>query len=256
MNTKLFVIALLGTELLLGVQSGDAAWQDQLRGLLGGSEESTGATGSSSGAVTQGEASSGLREALVVSTQRAIQLLGHNGGFLDDPQVRIPIPGPLRTVEKGLRAVGQGQRADEFIATMNHAAEQAVPQAAGIFGKAIRNMSLQDARSILTGPDNAATNYFREHTGSELTAAMLPIVSQATSKAGVTASYKRLTESGGSGMLGGLISSQAPDLDQYVTEKTLDGLFTKIAAEEKAIRTNPVARSTDLLKKVFGSVTQ
>ena len=134
---------------------------------------------------------------------------------------------------------------------MNHAAEQAVPQAAAIFCEAIENMSVEDAQGILTGPDDAATQYFRTHTEAALTAKMRPIVEDATARSGVTSAYKNMTARAG-GMTS-LLSGDAADLDGYVTDQTLDGLFLMIAAEEKKIRENPLARSTDLLKKVFGA---
>jgi hypothetical protein len=134
---------------------------------------------------------------------------------------------------------------------MNHAAERAVPEAAVIFGAAIRNMSIEDAQEILTGPDDAATQYFRTSTQAELTERMRPVVEEATAQTGVTSAYKNMTARAG-GMTS-LLPSDATDLDGYVTSKTLDGLFVMIAEEEKKIRENPLARSTDLLKKVFGA---
>lgn len=137
---------------------------------------------------------------------------------------------------------------DEFTTTVNRAAEQAVLAAAPIVGDAVREMSIADARHILTGPDDAATAYFRDHTSEELTTAMLPIVRKATANAGVTRSYKRMLDKAGA--LGEALGGNV-DLDEYVTDKTLDGLFLKLADEERNIRRNPAARSTELLKKVF-----
>ncbi len=225
-----------------------AGWLDTLKGLFGGTEQDS-APATTSG-LSEIDVSRGLKEALSMGAQKAIALLGQNGGFLNDAQVRIPMPGALSTIEKVLRQTGQSQIADEFIATMNSAAEQAVPQAASIMGEAVKNMSVQDAAGILSGPEDAATRYFRDHTQDSLTTAMLPIVQQATGKVGLTASYKQLIDSAG-GMLGGLVDMQSLDIDQYVTQKSLDGLFLKIAAEEKNIRANPAARTTELLKKVF-----
>jgi hypothetical protein len=164
------------------------------------------------------------------------------------------MPDSLSWVEKSLRDFGQDQLADEFVATMNHAAEQAVPEAAAIFGEAIQAMSMDDAKSILSGPDDAATRYFRKHTGAALSEKIRPIVTQATEKAGVTSTYKRMMASAGG--LTSFLSHDAKDMDGYVTGKTLDGLFLMIAEEEKKIRENPLARSTELMKKVFGAYSQ
>jgi len=141
--------------------------------------------------------------------------------------------------------------ADEFIDTMNHAAEQAVPEAADIFGEAIKEMSVQDAQSILTGPDNAATEYFRSNTEAELTQRMRPIVETATASTGVTSAYKDML--GAAGGFAGMMPATATDIDGYITSKTLDGLFLMIAKEERKIRKNPMALSTELLQKVFSA---
>ncbi|MCP5152394.1 MAG: DUF4197 domain-containing protein [Chromatiales bacterium] len=203
------------------------------------------------GALTDSEVVSGLKEALAQGAERAVSELGRGDGFLGNPSVRIPIPESLRPVEKALRTFGQGRYADELVTTMNRAAEGAVPQAGPILGDAIREMTVEDAQRILSGPDDAATQYFRKVGDKRLTAALRPLVEQATSRAGVTAAYKGAI--GKAGPAAGLLAQQAPDLDGYVTDKALDGLFAMIAAEEKRIRSNPLARGTDLLKKVFGA---
>lgn len=201
--------------------------------------------------LTDAEMVAGLKAALDKGTQFAVDSLGKDGGFLDNSKVKIPMPDSLSWVEKSLRTLHQDELADEFIGTMNHAAEQAVPEAAAVFGEAIRNMSVEDAQGILTGPDDAATQYFRTSTETALTARMRPIVEDATARAGVTSAYKNMTARAG-GMMS-LLPADTTDLDGYVTGKTLDGLFLMIAEEEKKIRENPLARSTDLLKKVFGA---
>jgi len=198
------------------------------------------------------ETIAGLREALRKGTEYAVSSLGKEGGFLNNAQVRIPMPSSLSWVEKTLRTLRQDRLADEFVESMNAAAEQAVPEAAAIFGDAINQMSLDDARGILTGPDDAATQYFSRTTSDALTAKMRPIVEQATSRTGVTSNYKNMTAQAGG--LTSMLSGDATDLDGYVTEKTLDGLFLMIAEEEQRIRENPLARSSDLLQKVFGSI--
>jgi hypothetical protein len=195
----------------------------------------------------------GLKAALQDGTHYAVETLGKDGGFLDNAAVRIPMPESLAWVEKSLRTLGQEQLADDFVASMNHAAEQAVPEAAVIFSDAIQTMTMDDARAILTGPDDAATQYFRAHTATTLTERMRPIISGAMANTGVTSAYKRMLAS--SGGLNSLLPGSVADLDGYVTRQALDGLFSMIAVEEQKIRENPLARSSDLLKKVFGSVS-
>jgi hypothetical protein len=171
------------------------------------------------------------------------------------------MPEKLHMVENTLRVLKQDKLADEFVATMNHAAEQAVPEAAGVFGDAIKGMSIEDATAILMGTNNAATQYFRRTTETNLFAKFLPIVKRATDQTGVTATYKQLTEkAGGANSFGSfgrsLLGTESLDVDAYVTNKALDGLFKMVAEEEKSIRENPAARTTALLQKVFGAATK
>ncbi len=194
----------------------------------------------------------GLKEALTRGTRTAVAMLGKQDGFLANPQVKIPLPESLQKVEKGLSKIGQSKLADNFVETMNRAAEKAVPEAASIFADSVRNMSIADARNILQGEDDAATRYFRENSSDELKEKFLPIVKQATSQVGVTDSYKKLTDK--LGFLSSYVDTSSLDLDNYVTDKAMAGLFTMVAAEEKKIRENPLARTSDLLKKVFSSV--
>jgi hypothetical protein len=229
-----------------------AGWQNWTDLFKRKTEEVTkGAPGASGTQLSNQEVAKGLKEALSKGTQYAIESLGKKDGFLGNPRVRIPMPQSMRTVEKTLRSLGQEKYADEFVATMNHAAEQAVTQAGPIFGNAIKNLSVQDAMDILKGPDDAATTYFRNKTETPLTEKMSPIVKEATGKAGVTAAYKNLVDR--LGFAKGMLSDSGADIDRYVTDKAMDGLFLMIAEEEKRIRENPVSRTTDLLKKVFGS---
>lgn len=207
--------------------------------------------------LSQDQMVGGLKEALGKGVQQAIATLGKPDGFLKDAGVKIPMPESLQKVEKTLRTLRQDKLADEFVTTMNRAAEQAVPEAAAVLGDSVKQMSIADAKSVLTGTNNAATRYFRRTSETNLHARFLPIVKAATEKAGVTGAYKRMTDKAGGGLGGlggGLLGKQAPDLDGYVTRKALDGLFLKIAEQEKQIRENPVARTTDLLQKVFGAV--
>lgn len=230
------------------LQAGFSDMLDSLKGAVTG--QGSGTTPGAAAALSNDDMVAGLKEALGQGTQYAVKQLGKEGGYLDNARVRIPMPKSLAWVEKSLRTLRQDRLADEFVASMNHAAEQAVPEAAAIFGDAIRQMTLEDARGILGGPDDAATQYFRRTTSAALTAKMRPIVEQATARTGVTSSYKNMMSKAGG--LSGLMSPDVTDLDGYVTDKTLDGLFLMVAEEEKRIRENPLARSTDLLKKVFG----
>ena len=192
---------------------------------------------------------SGLKEALVKGSQSAVNVLGKENGFLSHPQLKIPMPEKLQAVESGLRKIGQDKIADQFVLSMNRAAEEATPKAMSIFSDVIKSMSVDDAYNILKGSDNAATEYLKEKGGGQLQQQFLPIVKQATNRVGVTEKYKALIDN--LGMMSQFIDVESLDLDQYVTNKAVDGLFTLVAKEEKLIRENPAARTTALLKKVF-----
>jgi hypothetical protein len=211
--------------------------------------------------LSQDQMVAGLKEALGKGIEQAISRLGHEGGFLTNLAVKIPLPDKLRSVEKTLRAVNQEKLADDFIKTMNHAAERAVPEAASVFSDAIKAMSVENAKSILTGNTNAATIYFRKATETNLFTKFRPIVQKATDETGVTSAYKRFLEKGAgtsniAGLGSALFKTDNMDIDSYVTTKALDGLFKMIGEEEKRIRENPIARTSDLLQKVFGAVRQ
>jgi len=240
---KLFLLLAAGL-LAIPATTTHAGWLDFLKKPA--TNETTGIT-----ALAETEIANGLKEALAKGVTKAVADLGKDGGFLKNLDVKIPMPEKLQSVEKGLRALGQDKMADEFVATLNRAAEQAVPEAAAIFGTAIKQMTLQDAQAILKGPNDAATQFFRKTSTAQLTEKFLPIVKTATEKAGVTAQYKKLIQA--AGPMAQLLGQDNADLDGYVTRKSLDGLFKMVAAEEKQIRENPAARTTDLLKKVFGT---
>lgn len=229
-----------------------ASWQDLLRSATEAAQGGAVPTSSVSSVLSNDQVIQGLKEALSIGLEKAIGILGRRGGYLDDAAVRIPVPGGLRSVAKGLRTMGQGQLVDDFEQTVNRAAERAVPEALSIFGDTIRQMSVEDARGILNGNDTAATDYFRSNSSRRLAAGMLPIVRNATRQAGVTSAYKALV--GRVGFLGSYVDMDALDLDRYVTAKALDGLFLKLAEQEQLIRRDPVARTTDILKTVFGRV--
>lgn len=198
-----------------------------------------------------GTAAQGLKQALEHGTQQAVSLLGRENGYFADPRVKIPLPENLARVEKTLRRLGQGKTADEFVLSLNRAAEVAAPEAKAIFLQVIRTMSVQDAIHIVRGPDNAATAYFREHSEAALRDRFRPTVAAATDKVGVTHRYKKFLKE--AGPVAKLLDTRSLDLDDYVTRKALDGLFLMVADEERRIRQDPVARTTDLLRQVFGS---
>jgi len=211
--------------------------------------------------LSEDQIANGLKEALDVGVRKAVETLGRSDGFLGNADVRIPLPAGLQKVETALRGMGQDKLADDFVTSMNRAAEQAVPEAAAVLADSVKQMTLEDARTILTSTNTAATEYFRRTSQTNLQERLLPIVKEATAKTGVTAGYKELLEKSGlnrSGILGNLsrsfLGNDNLDLDAYVTRKTLDGLFVKIAEEEVKIRENPTARTTELLKQVFGRV--
>lgn len=193
----------------------------------------------------------GLKEALAQGTTRAVNTLGRSDGFWRNDAVRIALPANLQRAEKTLRKFGGGATLDQFQLTLNRAAESAVPQVADIFGNAIRQMTLEDARGLLNGGPDAATQFFRRTTSDALYAKVLPLVRGATQKVGVTQQYKSLM--GNYGPMLQLAGVKNTDLDDYVTHGALDGLFTTIAAEEARIRADPTARGSALLKKVFGA---
>jgi hypothetical protein len=205
-------------------------------------------------ALTQDQMVGGLKEALAKGVEKSVASLGKEDGFLKDLGVKIPMPESLQRVEKTLRTLRQDKLADDFVTTLNRAAEKATPEAAAVLGDSIKQMTVADAKDILTGTNNAATQYFRRTSETNLFARFHPIVKKATAETGVTRAYKNMTSK--AGFAGSLLGQDATDLDSYVTRKTLDGLFVKIAEEEKRIRQNPAARTTDLLQKVFGAVSK
>jgi hypothetical protein len=191
---------------------------------------------------------SGLKEALQVSTGKAVAVTGKPDGFLKNEAIKILLPPKLETVGRGMRMLGMGAKVDELEVGMNRAAEQATPQAKQIFLAALKKMTFDDARHILTGGDTAATDYFKRASTSDLSTAFSPIVHRSMLKVGVVQQYNQVLKSapGGSALAGQF------DLDKYVVGKTLDGLFHMLGEEETKIRKNPAAQTTALLKEVFG----
>lgn len=253
--------AVLTAICLLGIDPAHAGLLDYLGFGSKTTNQTEAASSGLASSLSQDQIIQGLKEALGKGVQQAVGRLGHDNGFLTNLNVKIPMPEKLRTVEKTLRVLQQDKLADEFVTTMNHAAEQAVPEAAGVFGEAVKRMSIEDAKAILAGTNNAATQYFRRTTETNLYEKFLPIVKKATDQTGVTAVYKKLMEKADTANAFGsfgksLLSAESVDVDAYITSKAMDGLFLMVAEEEKRIRENPIARTTDLLKKVFGAVTQ
>lgn len=197
------------------------------------------------------DAAGGLRSALSQGIDTAVSQLGANNGFLNDPRVAIPLPPALDKAERALRMFGMSGEADELRVTMNHAAEQAVSQARPIFEDALRHMTLADAKGILSGGEDAGTQYFRRATGTQLSAKFRPIVAGATARLALASKYDQLA---GQAASFGLISQQEASLDDYVTARALDGLFSRIADEERAIRKDPLGQANALIRRVFGSL--
>ncbi|MCC6824653.1 MAG: DUF4197 domain-containing protein [Acidobacteria bacterium] len=209
------------------------------------------AYGQRSPSVSDADIAAGLKQALGNGVNSAIKTLGKTDGFLKNARVRIPLPNNLQKLEKGLRTAGQGKVVDEFVVSMNRAAEKAVPVAVDVFVAAIKQMSFDDARQILfSGQPDSATRFFRRTSEEKLRERFRPIVEEMTASVGVTKKYKTMV--GKYGFAAKLLGADMTDIDGYVTQKALDGLFLYIADEEAKIRKDPLKRSTSLLKKVFG----
>ena len=200
-------------------------------------------------ALGETEAASGVRAALERGANSAVAMLGRPGGFLDNPQVRIPLPGALNKAASILRAIGQEQRVDDLIAAMNRAAEQAVPAAKPLLLNAVRTMSVEDAVKIVRGGDTSVTDFFAAKTRAPLGEKFLPIVSAETRKVALAEKYDAVASKGS---MFGLIRPEDASVEQYVTRKALDGLFLMIGQEERNIRADPVGTGSAILKAVFG----
>lgn len=201
--------------------------------------------------LSQGDIGLGLKEALKLASQRVVGRVARADGYFGDPAIRIPLPGVLQKAQGPLTSMGAGGLLDDLHLRMNRAAEQAAPKALDIFVDAASNMTIEDARGILTGPNDAATQYFKRTSSGALTTAFRPIVNDALSGAGATGAFKAVqAKAGGLPLLGQGV--QSFNLTDFTVGKALDGLFYYIGTEEAAIRTNPAARTTDLVRKVFG----
>ncbi|HEX9684410.1 MAG TPA: DUF4197 domain-containing protein [Burkholderiales bacterium] len=201
--------------------------------------------------ITQAEALRGLRQALTDGSLAAVARLGVENGFFGNPRIKIPLPPSLQRVERGLRAFGMRRQADELVLTMNRAAEAAVPEAKQLLTDAVKKMSVQDAKGVLTGGDTAATDYFKRATRTQLTQRFLPIVKHATDRVGLAQQYNALAEQGAAL---GLVREDEASIERYVTQKALDGLYFMIGEQEKAFRQDPAGATTSIVRKVFGAM--
>ena len=202
-------------------------------------------------ALSNQDATSGLKAALEKGAGVAVDLLGRTDGFLGNGAVKIPLPDSLKKYEKLMRNLGMGKYADELVLTMNRAAEAAVPEARKLFSESIRKMSVQDAKGILAGGPTSGTDYFKRSTTDQLREKFLPVVKKATAKVKLADKYNQYAQKG---VQFGLVKQEQANLDDYVTQKTLDGLFFMVAEEEKKIRQDPVKAGSDIIRKVFGAL--
>jgi len=219
-----------------------AGFQDILKGaqkMLGTSDS-----------ISESEIVEGLKQALEIGTGKAVDLVSNAGGYYNNPEIKIPLPGAVQQAEKLLRGAGFGSKVDAFELSMNKAAERAAPEAKSIFWDAIKKMKIDDAKKILNGGDDEATLFFKDKTYGRLQEIFEPIVKESMGEVGVTRTYQDLNAKVEKIPF---TDSLNVDLDQYVTDGALNGLFQMLAAEEKKIRSDPAARVTDLLKKVFGN---
>ena len=199
------------------------------------------------------EASGGLKEALTQGVSKAVASLGAADGFFGNSAVKIPLPDSLKKIQKGMKFMGMGKQSDELVLKMNRAAEAAVPEAKTLLVDSIKKMSLADAKAILTGPQDAATQYFKKTTSAQMGEKFLPIVTKATANVQLADSYNKYAEMGSKF---GVVKKEDANINQYVTKKALDGVYFMVAQEEAAIRKDPLGQASSLLKKVFGSINK
>lgn len=199
------------------------------------------------------DASNGLKAALIQGANKAVSNLGAVNGFFGNSQVKILLPESMQKAEKAMRMFGMGKQADELVLKMNRAAEAAVPEAKALLIDSVKKMTLADAKEILTGPQDAATQYFKKTTSLPMGEKFLPIVKSATEKVKLAQQYNKFAEMGNKY---GLVKKEDANLEQYVTQKTLDGVYLMMAQEEAAIRKDPIGQASSLIKKVFGAIGQ
>jgi len=201
--------------------------------------------------ISNRDAINGLKDALTRGSQAAVARLGVEDGFLKNDSVRIGLPPSLRSAEAVIRTIGMGTQADELVLRMNRAAEAAVPEARTLLTNAVKKMSVQDAKGILTGGDDAATQYFKRTTSESLAKQFQPIVKKAMAKVKLAEKYNEIAASGARV---GLVKEEDAKLEDYVTRRALDGLFVVMAEEEKKIRKDPAGAASSIIRKVFGAI--
>ncbi|MDP1683006.1 MAG: DUF4197 domain-containing protein [Burkholderiales bacterium] len=237
---------------ILAVLLSGASWALDLGDLLKGVGDASAKKSSAPTTnLSDQDVTRGLKDALAEGAGKAVSTLGRTDGFLLNDKVRIPLPESLQSVESVMKALGQGKRIEELKTSLNRAAEAAVPEAKTLLVDAIKNMSVADAKAVLTGGEDAATKYFRQATGAKLHERFLPVVGKTVNRYKLTQQYDRIA---GTASQAGLIGKEQANMSEYVTGKALDGLFLMIAEEEKAIRRDPLGRSSEYVRKVFGSL--
>ena len=245
---------LTGAALALFITHANALDLGTLKDALKSSgNSSTTSTGAGVSGLSNDEASGGLKEALTQGVGKAVSTLGAADGFFGNKEVKIPLPKSLQKIEKGMKLMGMGQQSDELVLKMNRAAEAAVPEAKALLIGSIKQMTLADAKAILTGPQDAATQYFKKTTSTQMSEKFLPIVQKATENVQLAASYNKYADMGSKF---GVVKKEDANIEQYVTNKALDGVYFMIAKEEAAIRKDPLGQASNLLKKVFGAISK
>ena len=222
-------------------------------GNVSNTEASAASNSGSVSNLSNTEASGGLKEALTQGVSKAVASLGAADGFFGNSAVKIPLPDSLKKIQKGMKFMGMGKQSDELVLKMNRAAEAAVPEAKTLLVDSIKKMSLADAKAILTGPQDAATQYFKKTTSAQMGEKFLPIVTKATANVQLADSYNKYAEMGSKF---GVVKKEDANINQYVTKKALDGVYYMVAQEEAAIRKDPLGQASSLLKKVFGSINK
>ena len=241
---------ILAAGLTLALPAHAIDWNEMLRGVLGKPAEQPAASGVD--ALSNADINAGLKEALARGADAAVAQLGQKDGFFGNAALKIPLPPNLQKAEKAMRMFGMGKQADDLVLSMNRAAEAAVPEARTLLVDAVRAMTLEDARGILTGGQTSATEFFRKKTEATLTERFGPIVKATTDKVGLAQQYNQYA---GMAAQFNLIDKQQASVEQYVTQQALDRLYTVIGEKEAALRANPMQAGSDLLKKVFGAVS-
>ena len=245
---KHWMILAAGLTLALPAQAFDL--NEMLKGVL--SKPAAAPTASGVDALSSSDINAGLKEALTRGADAAVAQLGQKDGFFGNAALKIPLPPSLQKAEKAMRMFGMGKQADQLVLSMNRAAEAAVPEAKPLLINAVKEMTLEDAKGILTGGKTSATDFFRKKTEAKLTERFEPIVKTSTDKVGLAQQYNRYA---GAAAQFNLVDKKQANVEQYVTQQALDRLYTLIGEKEAAIRANPLQAGSELLKKVFGAVS-